>query len=90
MNIKQLKLEELLVVAKTVNYIPPTNDLSKMTNDEIYDGCINVVVNNPIQMKGAMIVCSVFPPLKLLFKSSIRSYIERFYQQNQQQANLGV
>ena len=49
MNIKQLKLEELLVVAKTVNYIPPTNDLSKMTNDEIYDGCINVVVNNPIQ-----------------------------------------
>lgn len=76
-----LKLVELIVLAKTVEF-PFTNlDLNNIQNwsqPDLYDAAVSVVVSNNILVHASLKVCNTFPPLKILFKTTIRNYIKKY------------
>lgn len=80
-NLSGLKLVELIILAKTVEF-PFTNlDLSNIqtwSQPDLYDAAVSVVVSNNILVHASLKVCNTFSPLKLLFKTTIRNYIKKY------------
>lgn len=75
-SIKKLKLEELITLARNVNYIAPNKLVNEYTEDEICFGSINILIHNEILLKGMSDTLNAYPPLKLLLKSNLKNYIE--------------
>jgi hypothetical protein len=80
-NLSGLKLVELIVLAKTVEF-PFTNldlnNIQKWSQPDLYDAAVSVVVSNNILVHASLKVCNTFSPLKLLFKTTIRNYIKKY------------
>jgi hypothetical protein len=77
--LKKLKLNELMEIAKDLEYIPPSINIDTWPTEEIYYGAIYETLHSKYQKKASDIITSSFPPLKLLFKSNIRNYILIMY-----------
>lgn len=76
---KKLKLEELMLYAKNVNFKTDTTDtLSSWEQNKLFNSAISIVINNDILTASALRICDMFPPLKILFKTTIRSYIKEY------------
>jgi hypothetical protein len=73
--LKKLTLVELLVLSKRVEYIPSSEPEDQWTTEEIYYGALSETINSRYQVKASEIICGFFPPLKLLFKKTIKNYI---------------
>jgi|TARA_B100001287_G_scaffold27225_1_gene19612 hypothetical protein len=73
--LKKLTLVELLELAKGVDYIPSSVPEEKWTTEEIYYGALSETINSRYQVRASEIICGFFPPLKLLFKKTIKNYI---------------
>ncbi len=72
-------LENLITDAKNIVYIEPTTDnIDQYSNDELVYKSINIALNNEVQIKAGLYICSLFPPLKLVYKSILRGYIVYF------------
>lgn len=70
-------LKEYLDKAKTIDYIPPDNvSINDMDKKEIFFGAISETMTSKYQLKAALIVCEMFPPLKIFFKSQLKDYIK--------------
>lgn len=81
-DLNKMKLEDLIVVAKQIKYIPPSYDESSWTQDDIYNGAIQETLGTRYQMRASLMVCDSFAPLKLFFKSTLRNYIKIMYARN--------
>jgi hypothetical protein len=75
MDLSKLKLNELMYVAKSIEYIKSEENVDTWSTEEIYHGAIYETVQSKYQVKASEIVCGMFSPLKLLFKRTIRNYI---------------
>jgi hypothetical protein len=75
-NIKSLKLTELMVFAKKFMYINPGTNEETWSTEEIYYAALYETLNSKYQIRASEIICGIFPPLKLLFKSTLRNYIK--------------
>lgn len=76
---KKLKLEELMLYAKNVNFKTDTTDTIKSwEQNKLFNSAISIVINNDILTASALRICDMFPPLKILFKTTIRSYIKEY------------
>lgn len=76
---KKLKLEELMLYAKNVNFKTDTTEtISSWGQDKLFNSAISIVINNDILTASALRICDMFPPLKILFKTTIRSYIKEY------------
>lgn len=87
------KLVELIAYAKTINYIEPTSSNSdEWSHDELVFKSIKIALDSDIQIKAGLHICNQFPPLKIIYKSILRQYINYFtslnLQQQQQDNNL--
>ena len=82
------KLIELIVYAKTINYIEPSSQNSdEWSHDELVFKSIKIALDNDIQIKAAIHICNQFPPLKIIYKSILRQYIDYFTSLNLQHNN---
>ena len=70
------ELKEYLEQAKLIKYVPPTIPLDQWDRTEIFYGAISETMTSKYQLKAALIVCDMFPPLKLFFKSQLKSYMK--------------
>lgn len=75
-NIKNLKLTELMVYAKKFEYINPGTNEETWSTEEIYYAALYETLHSKYQIRASEIICGIFPPLKLLFKNTIRNYIK--------------
>lgn len=77
-NLNSLNLLELLELSKQVYYVDPNLPEENWSNNEIIFKAINISINSPIQVKAGLIMCDMFPPIKIIFKTIIRRYIKYF------------
>lgn len=70
------ELKDYLEQAKLINYVPPNIPLDQWDRTEIFYGAISETMASKYQLKAALIVCDMFPPLKLFFKSQLKSYMK--------------
>lgn len=76
MNINKLKLNELMTLASTIKYIPPSHDEDTWSTEDVYHAALYETLHSKYQMKSSELICGFFPPLKLFFKNIIRNYIK--------------
>ena len=79
-NLNSLNLVQLLEFAKQVEYCDPINEEIQWTDHEVIYKAINISINSPIQVRAGLIMCDMFPPLKIIFKTIIRRYIKHYTQ----------
>lgn len=77
-DLKNLKLKELIYLAKHITYIPPTTEYSEWTDDEILFNAIYIGLQNQSQIDTIYAGCEVCPPIKLMAKERIRRYLKYF------------
>jgi len=87
------KLVDLIEYAKAINYIEPSSQNSdEWSHDELVFKSIKIALDSDIQIKAGLHICNEFPPLKIIYKSILRQYINYFtslnLQQQQQDNNL--
>jgi len=70
------ELKEYLEQAKLIKYVPPSIPLDQWDRTETFYGAISETMSSKYQLKAALIVCDMFPPLKLFFKSQLKSYMK--------------
>lgn len=75
-NTKNLTMTQLFVLAKQVQYVPPSYPLNEWTTEDIYFGALKETIESQYQVMASEIVCGTFPPLKLLLKKTLRNYIK--------------
>ena len=85
-----MKLTELMLLAREITYIPPSYDESRWTTDDIYHAAINETLQSKYQMKATEIICGVFSPLKLLFKTTLKNYINIMLSRRETQNNISA
>ena len=84
-------LKEYLDKAKTIDYIPPDNvSINDMDKKEIFFGAISETMNSTYQIKAALIVCDMFPPLKIFFKSQLKDYMKTMDSRKSSQNSLNA
>lgn len=84
-------LKDYLEQAKSIEYIPPDNvSINDMDKKEIFFGAISETMNSTYQIKAALIVCDMFPPLKIFFKSQLKDYIKIMDSRNCRQNSLNA
>ena len=77
------KLVDMIVFARTVQYIEPHNpNVDEWTSDELLYKSIHIALVNDIQIRSALNICDTFPPLKLIYKSILTKYIKHFTRYN--------
>ena len=76
---KKMTLDELIIFAKTINYIPPDKDIDEWSDDECSFGSLAIALKNPVQIKSFKGICKMLPPLTLIFKQRLKNYIKMFY-----------
>ena len=75
-SIKNLKVNELIEVAKKIKYIAPNKEVNEYNEDEVCYGSISIIINNDVLIRGMNDTFKYFPPLKLLLKTNLKNYIE--------------
>ncbi len=86
-DLKSLKFNELLDVAKKIKYYPPSYSIEMWTPDDIYHGALSETLQSKYQIKASFQLCNTFTPLKLLFKNTIRNYIKIMIQRSKENSN---
>lgn len=73
-----MKLEELIYTAQQCNYIAPDGDVSNWSDDDAVLAATNEFITNPLFIRICGMVCKLFPPIKLIIKQNMRTYIEKY------------
>ena len=68
-------LDELMEESKQYIYKEPEKPREHWENDEWFFKAISIVIMEPVLIKSAQIICNWFPPMKLLFKTTIKNKI---------------
>jgi hypothetical protein len=69
-------LDELIVESTKYIYSEPIKDKNLWHDDDYFFKAIYIVINTPDLLKASQIICGWFSPLKLLFKATIKRYIQ--------------
>jgi len=78
------KLQELEMMARNVQYTEPILPKSEWTEEELLNNIVNQTLNNYVLYRGVYIMLDTLPPLKMLYKNRLKSYINACDQQTQQ------
>ena len=77
-SLNKLKLEELIHVAQQCNFVAPLGDVSTWSDDDAVLMATYEFITNPLFIRICGMVCKMFPPIKIIVKQNIRTYIEKF------------
>lgn len=85
MNLNNLKLKELLQIAKLqCNYQRPRNvEMKDLDDNELFDEALAITLHNEVQVEALIRSADVISPMKLLCKAHLRRYIAKYIQTNQ-------
>ena len=73
------KLVDMIALAYMVHYVAPSNpNVDEWTSDDLLYKSIHIALVNDIQIRSALNICEIFPPLKLIYKSILSRYIKYF------------
>jgi hypothetical protein len=83
------KLEDLIIIAQQIPYVEPSPvNIDEWSNDELLYKSINIALHNIIQIKAGLYICSLFSPLKLIYKSILNAYIKYFNGKSEAQPSI--
>ena len=71
-------LIELLRLAQHVEYYPPEGHIDDWSYEEILHASIKDCLNSTPQLKASLSICNNFPPLKIFYKSNLKTYIKKY------------
>ena len=77
-DLNNLKLKELIYLAKHVTYIKPDKKYEDFSENEILFEAINYALNSQAQIDSLLNVCKNLPPVKLLAKDKIKKYLTHY------------
>ena len=75
---KNATLEQLIFEAQQCNFIPPDGDILAWSDDDACLAATNEFVNNPLFIRVCGMVCKMFPPIKLIIKQNLRTFINKY------------
>ena len=70
-------LKEYLESAKNVKYIEPNIPIDNWERQEVFFAAISETMTSKYQLKAALLICDMFPPLKIFFKSQLKAYMKK-------------
>lgn len=71
-------LKDYLDQAKKVEYVEPNNiPIEKWEKQELFFAAISETMTSKYQLKAALLICDMFPPLKIFFKSQLKAYMKK-------------
>ena len=76
--LNNLKLEELIFLAKNISYILPSKEYSQWDENEILFNSIYIGLNHESQLHTLNSLCKMFSPIKLIAKEKLKMYINNF------------
>ena len=77
------KLQELEIMARNVQYTEPTLPKSEWTEEELLNNIVYQTLNNYVLYRGVYIMLDTLPPLKMLYKNRLKTYINMCTQHTQ-------
>ncbi len=87
---KNMTLDELIIFAKTINYIPPNKGIEQWSDEECSFGSLAIALQNPVQIRSFKGICKMLPPLTLIFKQRLKNYIKMFINNPNNSNNIVV
>ena len=78
--LNNLKLKELIFLAKNINYVLPVKNYNEWSENEILFNSIYIGLNNQSQIDSLNNLCKAFAPIKLIAKEKLKMYINNFLQ----------
>ena len=76
--LKSKSLIELIEIAKNIDFKIPNLHVDEFTYEQIFYSATFISLREEILIKAGLIICNMFPPLKIFIKKIIRDYIEKF------------
>lgn len=75
-----MKLEQLEIIAQNTIYQKPTTN--KWNDEDYINAAISITLKNEILLKALHILMRRFPPIKYVYKLSLKSYINEMKEYN--------
>ena len=66
---------EYIETLKNIPYFPPNKLEDKWDKQDIFFAAMNEALKGKYLLKATILICDMFGPLKLFFKSQMKSYI---------------
>lgn len=76
--LNNLNLNELIFLAKNINYIQPSKEYNEWSENDILFDSIYIGLNHKSQIDTLINLCNMFSPIKLFAKEKLRTYINNF------------
>lgn len=67
---------EYIETIKNTPYFPCTKKEEEWENQDIFFAAMNEALKGKYLLKATILICEMFGPLKLFFKSQMKSYIK--------------
>ena len=82
-----MKIEKLEVIAKSMDYIQRQEEQLWDDNDYI-NAAIHILLHDRLLWKAMHIILNMFPPVKLVYKSVLNTYIKKMAKLNNEEYEL--
>jgi hypothetical protein len=77
-SLSKMKLEELIFKAQQCNYVPPEGDMTNWSDDDAVLAGTYEFITSPLFIRICGMVCKMFPPIKMIIKQNLRTYITKY------------
>lgn len=67
---------EYIETIKNTPYFPPTKKEDEWENQDVFFAAMNEALKGKYLLRATILICEMFGPLKLFFKSQMKSYIK--------------
>ena len=77
-SLSKMKLEELIYKAQQCNYVAPEGDMTTWSDDDAVLAGTYEFIKSPLFIRICGMVCKTFPPIKIIIKQNLRTYITKY------------
>lgn len=77
-SLNKLKLEELIYKAQQCNFVEPEGDFTTWCDDDAVLVATQQFITNPLFIRICGMVCTMFPPIKIIIKQNLRTFITKY------------
>lgn len=66
---------EYIETLKNIPYFPPNKLEDQWDKQDIFFAAMNETLKGKYSLKATLLICEMFPPLKIFFKQQMKTYI---------------
>ena len=77
-SLNKLKMEELIYIAQQCKYVEPDGEMTTWSDDDAVLAGTYQFITNPLFIRICGMVCKTLPPIKIIIKQNLRTYITKY------------